>query len=92
MEKEMDLTLGGKCTMQHADDELQNCPLETYIILLTKVTPKKCNKNCLKYSRCSHKNHVVQAYDKPLWQVFLFLVYRRNIPNSDVSELTYNLT
>ena len=35
----MDLTLGGKCTMQHADDVLLSYTLETCMILLTNVTP-----------------------------------------------------
>lgn len=33
------LTLGGERTMQYTDDVLCNCTLETYIILLTNVTP-----------------------------------------------------
>ena len=47
-----DLTWGGQHTVQYTDDVLQNCILETYIILLTNVTPgnsikieKKHNKN-----------------------------------------------
>ena len=34
-----DLTLGSGHTMQYTDNSLQNCTLETYIILLTIVTP-----------------------------------------------------
>ena len=34
-----DLTWGGQHTVQYTDDVLQNCILETYIILLTNVTP-----------------------------------------------------
>ena len=35
------LTLGGKHTRQYSnDDVLQNCTVETYIILLTDVTLK----------------------------------------------------
>lgn len=34
-----DLTLGNERTMQYTDDILQNCTVETYIILLTNVTP-----------------------------------------------------
>ena len=37
---EKDLTLGGGHTVQHTDDESQNRTLETYIILLTNITPK----------------------------------------------------
>ena len=33
-----DFTLGVEYTMQHTDDVLQNCTLETYIIILTNVT------------------------------------------------------
>ena len=36
-----DYTLDGEHTVQHTDDVLQNCTLETYIILLTNVTPKQ---------------------------------------------------
>ena len=41
MEMEGDLTWGGEHTVQCTDDVLQNCMsiLETYIILLTSVTP-----------------------------------------------------
>ena len=34
-----DLTLGGGHTIPYTDDASQNCTLETYIILLTNVTP-----------------------------------------------------
>ena len=34
-----DLTLGGEHTIQYTDDALQNCTLESYIILLTNVNP-----------------------------------------------------
>ena len=34
-----DFTLGGGQTMQYTHDVSQNCTLETYIILLTNVTP-----------------------------------------------------
>ena len=33
------LDLGGEHTIQRTDDVLWNCPPETYIILLTNVTP-----------------------------------------------------
>lgn len=36
---EDDLTQGGKYTVQYTDQVLQNCVLQTYIILLTKVIP-----------------------------------------------------
>ena len=39
MVMEGDLILGGKYSMQYTDDVLQNCTLETYIILLANVTP-----------------------------------------------------
>ena len=39
MEMDGDLTWGGEHTMQYTDDILQNCTPETYIILLTNVTP-----------------------------------------------------
>lgn len=32
-------TLGGEHTMKHTDDVLWKCPLETYQILLTDITP-----------------------------------------------------
>ena len=50
MVMEGDLTWGGEHTMQYTDDILQNCTPETYIILLTNVTPMnsvKKNKNKL---------------------------------------------
>ena len=43
MVTEGDLTLGGEHTIQYTDDTLQNCSLETYIIILTNVTPNKFN-------------------------------------------------
>ena len=36
---ERDLICGGKYTLQHTDDVLYNCVPESYIILLTNVTP-----------------------------------------------------
>ena len=36
---EEDLTQGGEHTIQYTDDVLQDCTPETYIILLTNVTP-----------------------------------------------------
>ena len=33
-------TLAGKHSLQSTDDVLQNCTLETYVILLTSVTDK----------------------------------------------------
>ena len=39
MEMEGNLTWEGEHTMQNTDDVLQNCTPETYIILLTNVTP-----------------------------------------------------
>ena len=35
-----EMNLDGEYTIQHTDDVLQNSTLETYIILLTNVTPK----------------------------------------------------
>ena len=61
MVAERDLTLGGEHTMWYADDTLQNCTLETCMVLLTNVTPinsifkkamdenkKKDRKTCFK--------------------------------------------
>ena len=42
---EGDLTWGGEQTTQYTDDVLQNCTPETYVILLTKVSPINLNKN-----------------------------------------------
>ena len=39
MMMERDLTWGGEHKIQYTDDMLQNCKPETYIILLTNVTP-----------------------------------------------------
>ena len=39
MVTEGDQTLGGEQTMQNTNVVLQNCTLETYIILLTNVNP-----------------------------------------------------
>ena len=39
MVMEGDLTWGGEHTIQYTDDVLYNCTPETYIILLTNVTP-----------------------------------------------------
>ena len=39
MVAERDLTSGGEYTMQYEDDVLQNCALETCMVLLTNVTP-----------------------------------------------------
>ena len=53
MVKERDMTWGGEhTTIQYTHDVLQNCTPETYIILLTNVTPinsmkMKKRKNCL---------------------------------------------
>ena len=38
MVMEGDLILGGKHIIQYTDNVLENCTLETYIILLTNVT------------------------------------------------------
>ena len=39
MVTEGDLTLGGQPTVQYTHAVSQNCTFETYIILLTNVTP-----------------------------------------------------
>ena len=39
MVTEGDLTVGGEYTIQYADDILWNCAPDSYIILLTTVTP-----------------------------------------------------
>ena len=44
MGMEGDLTWGSKHTIQYTDDVLQNCTPDTYVILLTNVTPSKFNK------------------------------------------------
>ena len=41
---ERDLTLGGEHTIQCTDDVLQKCTHETYILLLTNVTPINSTK------------------------------------------------
>ena len=53
MVTEGDQTLGGGHTIQYTDDMLQNCAPETYVTLLTNITPvnsikcflKECNEN-----------------------------------------------
>ena len=45
---EGDLPLGGEHTIQYTDDVLENCALETYIIVLTNVTPINSIKCFLK--------------------------------------------
>ena len=40
-----DLTWGGKHTVKYTNGVLQNCTPETYIILLTNVTPINSIKN-----------------------------------------------
>ena len=42
---EKDFTWGGEPTIQYTDDVLYNCTPETYIVLLTKVTPINSIKN-----------------------------------------------
>lgn len=39
-----ELTLGGEHTMQYVDDVLQNCTLDTYVILLANVSPINLTK------------------------------------------------
>ena len=39
MVMEEDLTMGSRHTVQYTSDVSQNCTLETYVILLTNVTP-----------------------------------------------------
>ena len=39
MVMEGDLTWGGEHTIQHTDNVLKNCAPETYMILLTSVSP-----------------------------------------------------
>ena len=61
------LDLGGKHTIQHTDDVLQNCTPEIYIILLTHVTPINSIKN-LKNKRKSllNKRHIQYPYKRQL--------------------------
>lgn len=47
------VTEDAKCTMQHADDALQNYVLKTYVILLTNITPKSSMKNTGKQTQYS---------------------------------------
>lgn len=42
------LTLDGKHTMKYTHDVSYNCTHETYIILITKVTPINLMKKCFK--------------------------------------------
>ena len=44
MVMEGDLTQDGEHTTQYIDDALQNCTPETYIMLLTNVTPQNSIK------------------------------------------------
>ena len=48
MVTEGDLTLGSEHSIQYTDDVLQNCALETYVILLANVTPRNSIKLILK--------------------------------------------
>ena len=44
MAMKRDLTLGGEHTIQYTDNVLQNWTRETYMILLTNITPNEFNK------------------------------------------------
>lgn len=44
MVTEKDQTLGGKHTVKYTDDALQYCTHETYIMLLSNVTPRNLIK------------------------------------------------
>ena len=57
MVMERNLTQGGEHTMQYTDDVLQNCAPETYIILLSHVTPINSIKN-------KDKNKQLWAYNR----------------------------
>ena len=51
-----------KHTIQYTDDVLQNCTPETYVILLTNVTPvnsieNKINIRCTRYPEVPCQNH-----------------------------------
>ena len=49
-----DLTWDDEYTVQHTHDVLQNCTLERYVILLTKVTPINSIKAFLKSKITTH--------------------------------------
>ena len=57
-----DLTWGGEHIIQYSDNVLQNCTPETYIILLTNVTPVNSIGKRKKLSRCIH-NEGLRATD-----------------------------
>ena len=65
-QSEGDLTLGGEHTTQHTNKVLQNCTPQTYVILLTNVTPinsikflKKKMKRLQTQSCTAHKDILV---------------------------------
>ena len=53
-----DLTWGGEHTMQSTDDVLQNCAPESYIFLLTSVTPNKFNEKKKRKKNLKRKNKI----------------------------------
>ena len=57
MVMEGDLTWGGEHTVQYTDDILQNCTLETYIILLTSIVPVIQIQKYIKYFK-NKKNKI----------------------------------
>ena len=64
MVMEGDLTLGGGHTMQHTGDVSQNYALETWIILLTNVTPINLIKKCFegRAMECGEVEYVVETH------------------------------
>ena len=58
MEMAVDQTMGGEHTMQYTYDILQSCAPETYIILLTSVTPTNSIKN-KQTDKCGRKKENV---------------------------------
>ena len=62
MMMEGDFTWGGEYTIQHTDDVQGNCAPETYIILLTSVTPinsiKKVNMEVIRKHQCFPKRSI----------------------------------
>ena len=55
---EEDLTWDGEHTIQYTDDVLQNCTPETYIILLTNVTPINSIRKKRQQMRALYKEHL----------------------------------
>ena len=59
---EGDLTWGSEHTIQYTDDVLNNCTLETYVILLSNVTPINSIKKGKSKSGCCPKKFMGTTY------------------------------